>query len=149
MALADLPEAQQQEVTDLLAPGIAARYRKKCPNILKPSQAVKGKAGTLVIVEGVPAYVEEAVQKRQTFIFIDGIMIPIPVEDHYRTYDLSDERASRGEPLPMLVHRQVKRVEASAARFGGVLKEFTLEGNPKKKGIYFEPAYFTRLEAKK
>ena len=96
MALADLPEAQRQEVTDLLAPGVAQRYRKKCPNILKPSQATKARPGTLVIVEGVPTYVKEAVHKRITFIFLDGIMIPIPVDDKYHTYDLSDDRTNGG-----------------------------------------------------
>src|SRR5436190_13245182 len=122
MALVDLPEAQREEVTDLLAPGVAQRYRKKCPNILKPSQATKAKPGTLVIVEGVPTFIEEAVQKRQTFIFVDGIMIPIPIADHYQTYDLRDEGTKNGLPLPMIVARQVKRREEGAARYGGLLK---------------------------
>jgi hypothetical protein len=149
MALADLPDAQQQEVTDLLAPGVAQRYRKNCPNILKPSQATKAKPGTLVIVEGVPTYVEEAVQKRQSFMYLaDGVMIPITIDDHYQTYDLRDEGTKNGLPLPMIVARQVKRREEGAARYGGLLKEFTLEGKPKKKGVFFEPVYFTRLEAK-
>lgn len=147
MAIADLPKAQQQEVTDLLAPRVAERYRQKCPNILKPSQAVKAKPGTPVIVEGVPTYVEDAVQLRHTFIFSDGAMIPILIDEHYQTYDLSDDQTKRGLPLPMIVARQVKRRETGAARYGGLLKEFTLEGKPKrKKGVYFQPVYFTRLE---
>ena len=147
MALADLPEKERQQVTDLLTPGVAERYRRNCPNILQPSQAVKAKAGTLVIVEGVPTYVEEAVQKRQTFMYIpDGIMIPIMIDDHYQTYDLLDVRGMRSPPLPMILPIRARRLEVGAARFGGLLREFTLEGKPKKKGVYFEPVYFTRLE---
>jgi len=147
MALADLSEDQREQVTKLLTPEMAKRYRRKCPNILRPSQAALAKPGTLVIVEGVPAYVENAVHKRMTFLFVDGIMLPVPIEDHYQTYDLCDERASRGVPLPMIVARLGKRRDEAAARYGGLLKEFTLEGKPNKKGVYFEPVYFTRLEA--
>jgi hypothetical protein len=147
MALADLPESQRQQVTDLLTPKVAQRYRKKCPNILKPSQGTKAKPGTLVIVEGVPTYVEEAVQKRQSFMYLtDGVMIPIMIDDHYQTYDLRDDRMARSPPLPMILPIRAKRLEEGAARFGGLLKEFTLEGKPKKKGVYFQPVYFTRLE---
>lgn len=146
MALADLPKSQQQQVTDLLTPRVLERYRRNCPNILKPSQAIKAKPGTLVIVEGVPTYVKEVLHKRQTFIYVDE-MIPIWIDEHYQTYDLKDDQATRRPPLPMIMARQAKRLEKGAARFGGLLKEFTLEGNPKKKGVYFEPVYFTRLES--
>jgi hypothetical protein len=148
MALADLPEEQREQVTNLLTPGVAQSYRKKCPNILKPSQATKAKPGTLVIVEGVPTYVEEAIHKRMTFLFVDGIMIPIPIDDHYQTYDLKDDRMARDQPLHMILPIRAKRLNQDAVRFGGLLKEFTLEGKPKKKGIYFEPVYFSRLESK-
>ncbi|MFN0021458.1 MAG: hypothetical protein ACKVP0_24675 [Pirellulaceae bacterium] len=148
MALADLPEEQREQVTKLLTPKMAARYRRNCPNILKPSQAGKAKPGTLVIVEGVPIYAEEAVQKRRSFIFVGKVMVPIVIDDHYQTYDLNDALATRSPPLPMIMARQAKRLEEGVTRFGGLLKEFTLEGNPKKKGVYFEPVYFTRLETK-
>jgi hypothetical protein len=148
MAIAVLPEQQQQQVTQLLMPGIAERYRRKRPSSIKPSQASKGKPGDMVIVESVPTFVEETIQKRMTFIFVDGIMIPISMNDRYQTYDLKDEPAAQSPPLPMIMARQARRLEESAARFGGLLKEFTLEGKPKTKGVYFEPVYFTRLDSK-
>lgn len=99
-------------------------------------------------MEGVPAYVEKVVQKRQSFIYIpDGIMIPISIDDHFQTYDLKDNRGTSGPSLPMIRPAQARRLESRAARFGGLLKEFTLEGKPKKKGVYFEPVYYTRLES--
>jgi hypothetical protein len=147
MAIADLPEQHQQQVTQLLMPGVAERYRRKRPSSIKPSEASKGKPGDMVIVEGIPAFVEETVQRRMTFIFINGVMIPVPIDDRYQTYDLKDDRATQSSPLPMITARRAKRLEEGTARFGGLLKEFTLDGNPKKKGVYFEPVYFTRLES--
>jgi hypothetical protein len=147
MALADLPETQRQQVVGLLAREVGERYRFGRPKSFKPSQASKRKPGELIIVEGVPAYVEKVVQKRQSFIYIpDGIMIPISIDDHFQTYDLKDDQALPGPSLPMIRPAQARRLENRAARFGGLLKEFTLEGKPKKKGVYFEPVYFTRLE---
>jgi hypothetical protein len=148
MALADLPKAQQQQVVDLLTREVGERYHFGGPKSIKPSQATKEKPGKLIIIEGVPAYVEEAVQKRQSFMYIgDGIMIPIMIDEHFQTYNLKDDQATRSPPLPMIMARRAKRLEEGAARFGGLLKEFTLEGNPRKKGVYFEPVYFTRLES--
>ena len=148
MALKDLAESQRQQVVSMLTPQVAARYRKRGPASISASQAAgKSKPGDLVIIEGSPAYVVDVVQKRQTLLFMgEGIMIPIWIDDHFQTYDLKDAAVRSGGALPMIMPRRAKRLEKGLARFGGALKEFTLEGKPKKKGVYFEPVYFTRLE---
>ena len=148
MALKDLPESQRQQVVSMLTPQVAARYRKRGPASISASQAAgKNKPGDLVIIEGSPAYVADVIQKRQTFLFLaDGAMIPIWIDEHFQTYDLKDGAGKAGGALPMIMSRRAKRLEKVPARFGGALREFTLEGKPKTKGVYFEPVYFTRLE---
>lgn len=73
------------------------------------------------------------------------MFVPIVISDHYQTYDLNPEVAVRGSPLLMAGRHSTQRRDESQTRLGGVLREFTFEGNPKKKGVFLEPLYYTKV----
>ncbi|MGI8979649.1 MAG: hypothetical protein ACR2FY_10510 [Pirellulaceae bacterium] len=146
MSLRDLPDSQRLQVLSLLERKLAGRYQKHGPRSLSASAAnLEGQPGTLAVVEGYPQFVADQVQKRMSFIMVGTVFIPIVVEDHFQTYELYQGAAARGAALALAVPRATERLEKAQVRFGGVLREFTFEGNPKKKGVFLEPLYYTKM----
>jgi hypothetical protein len=146
MSLRDLPDSQRLQVLSLLERKLAVRYQTHGPRSLGPSDAnLNGNPGTLAVVEGYPQFVTDQVQKRQSLIMVGKVFIPITVDDHFQTYDLYQGAASRGAALALALPHSAQRLEQTRTRFGGVLREFTFEGNPKKKGVFLEPLYYTKL----
>ena len=146
MSLRDLPDSQRLQVLSLLERKLAGRFQVHGPRSLSPSAAhLDGQPGTLAVVEGYPQFAADQVQKRMSFIMVGKVFVPIFVNDHYQTYDLNPGVAVRGTPLVMAVRHSAQRLEKALTRFGGVLREFTFEGNPRKKGVFLEPLYYTKL----
>jgi len=146
MSLRDLPDSQRVQVLSLLERKLASRFKVHGPRSLSPSAAnLEGQPGTLAVVEGFPHFVSDQVQKRQSLIMVGNIFLPIMIDDHYQTYELYQGAASHGTALAMAVPRATQRQEKALTRFGGVLREFNFEGNPKKKGVFLEPMYYTRM----
>lgn len=146
MSLRDLPDSQRLQVLSLLEKKLAGRYQKYGPQSLSPSAAkLEGQPGTLAVVEGYPQFVSDQVQKRQTIMMVGSMILPIMVDDHFQTYELYQGAPARGAALAMAVPHATQKLEKALTRFGGVLREFTFEGNPKKKGVFLEPLYYTKM----
>ncbi len=147
MALMDLPAAEQAEVLSLLVPDLRAQLEAKRPTVLLPSRVEpEGKAGMPTIVTGYPRFVEDKTQLKGFIVMVAPVIMMVPIMDEFDVYEVFDT-ADQVYPRTLIATvRGSKRLEASRARFGGVLKELRFEDKTgREHGLYMEAAYYTLL----
>ena len=117
---------------------------------LLPSEAEsKGVASKSAILTGYPRFVEDKT------VFNGFILLPIstgkvttfvmiPIMDKYDIYELKDESSSEKTFISNV--RGSKRLPVELSRFGGILKETSLDKEGEKKDrLFLEAFYYTQL----
>ena len=150
MAVRDLGESDKQSLFDSLSEDLQTAYVEHRPQNLLPSEAdSKGVASKAAILTGYPRFVEDKT------VFNGFIMIPvstgktmsimmIPIMDQYDIYELTDESSSEKTFIANV--RGSERLPVELSRFGGILKETSLDKEGEKRDrLFLEALYFTRL----
>ena len=150
MAVRDLGEDDKQSLFDSLSEDLQAAYQEHRPQSLLPSEAdSKGVASRSAVLTGYPHFVEDRT------VFRGCIMVPIstgkvvtfsmiPIMDHYDVYELKDD--SSPEKTFIANVRGSQRLPVNLHRFGGILKETSVdEGGEKVGRLFLEALYCTRL----
>lgn len=153
MAQAKLDDKDRHRVEQMLEPKLQTQYQQQRPANTRPSDVeLQGAAGTAMIVEGWPRFVENKSQ------FNGFIMIPIstgtttsfmmlPIYDAFDLYELFDDKSHQGPAAIIAVPTGTQLDAQQAIRFGGVLRELQTEcGEPASEHpFYLEAQYFTPL----
>jgi hypothetical protein len=150
MAVRELCESDKQSLFASLSEGLQAAYEKHRPQDLLPSDAdSKGVASKTAILTGYPRFVTDKTVF-SGFIFIpmsagkSMTMIMIPIMDQYDIYELTDDSNSAKTFIANV--RGSERLPVELSRFGGILKETSVDKKGKEKGrLFLEALYYTRL----
>ena len=150
MAVRELGESDKQSLFDSLSEDLQAAYVEHRPQNLLPSEAdSKGVASKAAILTGYPRFVKDKT------VFNGFIMIPIstgktftfimiPIMDQYDIYELTDDSSSEKTFIANV--RGSERLPVELSRFGGILKETSLDEEGKKRDrLFLEALYYTRL----
>ena len=150
MALHDLDEGDKQALNQKLSKELRAQYARYAPQHLRPSEAdAQGVPSKTAILTGVPRFVQDKT------VFSGFIMAPIstgksftfimiPIMDNYDIYELTDDASSAKTFIANV--RGSARLPVELCRFGGVLKETSVDKEGKQKDrLFLETAYYTPL----
>ena len=150
MAVRELGESDKQSLFDNLSENLQAAYEEHRPQNLLPSEAdSKGVASKTAILTGYPRFVTDKT------VFNGFIYIPIstgksmslmmiPIMDQYDIYELTDDSSSTKTFIANV--RGSERLPVELSRFGGILKETSVDKEGKENGhLYLEALYYTRL----
>lgn len=150
MAVHDLGESDKRDLLDSLSDDLQVTYGEHRPMTLLPSEAdSKGVASKSAILTGYPRFVEDKTVFNG-FVFVPvstGKMTTfamIPIMDRYDIYELKDESSSEKTFIANV--RGSKRLPVELSRFGGILKETSLDKEGEKKDrLFLEALYYTQL----
>jgi hypothetical protein len=150
MAVHDLGESDKRDLLDSLSDDLQVTYGEHRPMTLLPSEAdSKGVASKSAILTGYPRFVEDKT------VFNGFVLVPIstgkvttfamiPIMDRYDIYELKDESSSEKTFIANV--RGSKRLPVELSRFGGILKETSLDKEGEKKDrLFLEALYYTQL----
>jgi hypothetical protein len=150
MAVRELGESDKQSLFDNLSENLQAAYEEHRPQNFLPSEADnKGVASKTAILTGYPRFVTDKT------VFNGFIYIPIstgksmslmmiPIMDQYDIYELTDDSSSTKTFIANV--RGSERLPVELSRFGGILKETSVDKEGKENGhLYLEALYYTRL----
>ena len=150
MAVQDLTASDQQSLFTNLSENLQASYNEHRPQVLLPSEAdSKGVSSQSAILTGIPRFVTDKTVFNG-FIFIpmstgkSTTMVMVPIMDQYDIYELTDESSSTTTFLANV--RGTARLPVERARFGGILKETSIDNHGKNKDrLFLEAHYYTKL----
>ena len=150
MAIRELSEGDKQSLFDNLSEDLQAEYEKHKPQELLPSEAdSKGVVSKTAILTGCPRFVTDKTVFNG-FVFVpvstnrSMSMIMIPIMDQYDIYELTDDSSSTKTFIANV--RGVARLPVALTRFGGILKESSVDKEGKEQGrLFLEALYCTRL----
>jgi hypothetical protein len=150
MAVRDLGESDKQSLFDSLSRDLQAAYEEHRPQDLLPSEAdSRGVASRTAIITGYPRFVTDKTVFNG-FIFIpistgkSMSMIMIPIMDQYDIYELTDDSNSAKTFIANV--RGSERLPVELSRFGGILKETSVDEEGKERDrLFLEALYYTRL----
>jgi hypothetical protein len=152
MAQQELPPKDQASAVQTLEPDLRKKYRRQRPKTMIPSSVdAKGEAGTSVIVNGYPRFIEHKSE------FSSFVMIPIttgkvttytmvPIFDQFDLYEVFDDKSMK-KPSSVIAKSRGKRLEHDGpVRFGGTLRKLQAKKGEKSVHVfYLEAVFYTRL----
>jgi len=150
MAIRELGESHKQSLLDHLSEDLQAAFKEHRPQNLLPSEADRrGVASKSAILTGYPRFVTDKTVFNG-FILVpistgkSMTMIMIPIMDQYDIYELTDDSSS--EKTFVANVRGSEKLPVELARFGGILKETSVDKEGQKKDrLFLEALYYTRL----
>ena len=150
MAVQNLTASDQESLFANLSENLQASYKEHRPQVLLPSEAnSKGISSKSAILTGYPRFVTDKTVFNG-FIFIpvsmgkSTTMMMVPIMDQYDIYELTDESSSATTFLANV--RGAARLPVKRARFGGILKETSVDNHGKEKDrLFLEAIYCTRI----
>ena len=150
MAVQNLTASDQESLFANLSENLQTSYKEHRPQLLLPSEAnSKGISSKSAILTGYPHFVTDKTVFNG-FIFIPvstgklTTMVMVPIMDQYDIYELTDESSSATTFLANV--RGAGRLPVERARFGGILKETSVDNHGKNKDrLFLEALYCTRI----